>query len=105
MQPVICHDRRMERATRLRDLVLMVREDEIDAAAVDVEHLAKMLPAHGRALDMPAGSAGTRNPGGRGPCGLSSLRGLPQHEIHRVALVRSDLDARACDHLIEGATR
>src|SRR5262249_33318156 len=37
VHPEIRHDRRMEGATRLRDLVLVVRKDEIDAASMDVE--------------------------------------------------------------------
>ena len=42
------------RAARLGDLVLVVREDEVDAAAVDVERLAEVAPRHRRALDVPA---------------------------------------------------
>ena len=56
-----------EGAARLRDLVLVVRKDEVDAAAVDVEGLAEMLPAHRRALDVPAGPARRRDPDGRRP--------------------------------------
>src|SRR6478609_8377374 len=86
MQPVIGHDRRVEGATRLGDLVLMVREDEVDAAAMDVESLAEMLPRHGRAFDVPARTPRRRDAGRRRPRRLAGLRRLPQHEIHRVAL-------------------
>jgi hypothetical protein len=41
-------------AAGLRDLVLVVRELEIEAAAMDVEVFAELLHAHGRALDVPA---------------------------------------------------
>ena len=41
-------------ALALRDLVLVVREDVVDAAAVDVEGLAEVAHAHRRALDVPA---------------------------------------------------
>src|SRR3984885_7156061 len=41
VHPIIRHHRRVEGAARLRDLVLVVRENEIDAAAVDVEGLAE----------------------------------------------------------------
>ena len=37
VQPVVGHRRRAVGAARLGDLVLVVREDEVDAAAVDVE--------------------------------------------------------------------
>ena len=43
-----------ERALRLRDLVLVVREDQVGAAAVDVERLAEVAVRHRRALDVPA---------------------------------------------------
>ena len=45
----------------LGDLVLVVREDEVLAAPVDVEGAAQVLAGHGRALDVPAGAA--RSPG------------------------------------------
>ena len=38
----------------LRDLVLVVRENEVETAAVDVEGLAEMRLAHRRAFDVPA---------------------------------------------------
>src|ERR1700726_4813712 len=38
----------------LRNLVLVVREDVVDAAGVNVEALAQVLHAHGGALDVPA---------------------------------------------------
>src|SRR3954463_528990 len=49
--------RHAECTAGLRDLVLVMGKDEIDAAAVNVEAFAKMLPAHRRALEMPAGTA------------------------------------------------
>ena len=42
-------------ALGLRALVLVVREDEIEAAAVHVEAVAQVLARHRRALDVPAG--------------------------------------------------
>ena len=64
VDPIIRHHRRVEGATRLRDFVLMVRKDEIDAAAVDVEYLAEIIPPHGRTFDVPAGAAGSFTPAG-----------------------------------------
>jgi len=45
------------RAFRLGDLVLVVRELQVHAAAVDVEVVAEQLRAHRRALDVPARAA------------------------------------------------
>ena len=58
------------RALGLRDFVLVVRELEILAAAVDVEVIAEQLRAHGRTFDVPARP--TRTPG-RLPLGLVGL--------------------------------
>ena len=41
-------------AQALRHLVFMVRENQVAAAAMDVEGLAKEFPRHRGALDMPA---------------------------------------------------
>ena len=95
---------RVAGAFRLRDLVLVVREHEIVAAAVDVEAVAEDLERHRRALDVPAGPA--RSPG-RIPLRLSGLRGLPEREVDRAALLLVDLDARAraLEQLFERAMR
>ena len=45
------------RAFGLRDLVFVMREDEIDAAAMNVEGLAQIFARHGRAFQMPARAA------------------------------------------------
>ena len=63
VHPGLRHDGRMECAARLGDLVLMMRKHEIDAAAMDVEGLAEVLPGHGRAFDMPAGPTLDGDPG------------------------------------------
>ena len=47
------------RAAALRDLVLVVGEHQVVAAAVDVEALAQKRMRHGRAFDMPAGPPAT----------------------------------------------
>src|SRR5580704_2402132 len=71
------------RRARLRDLVLVVRELEVEAAAVEVEVRAEERGRHGRALDVPAGAPA---PPRRIPPWLAGLGALPQHEIERVAL-------------------
>ncbi len=103
VHPEIRHHRRVKGAARLRDFVLVVRKHEIDAAAVDVERLAQVLPRHRRALDVPARPPGRCDAAGRGPRRLARLRWLPQHEIPGIALVGRDLDARARDQLVERA--
>ena len=92
-------------ALGLGDLVLVVGEDQIDAAGVDVEPLAKVLHGHGRALDVPSGEplAPRAVPSHQpvGPCLL------PQGEVLGVAFVRVDLEllAMARPELVERVAR
>src|SRR5919197_3829068 len=72
----------------LRDLVFVVREDEVSAAPVDIELVTQRLPGHRGALDVPAGSA--RSPRAR-PGRLTLPGALPQGEVARVALSRLEL--------------
>ena len=68
---------------RLGDLVLVVREAQVDAAAVDVEGVAEVL-----ARPSPStrgASRGARAPRRR-PRRLAGLGALPQREVARVAL-------------------
>ena len=77
-----------------------MREDQVAAAAVEIELLAEVLQRHRRALDMPArASLAPRAVPGR----LARLRGLPEREVHRMVLGRVDLDARAGLHVVETA--
>ena len=104
--PVVHPDRRelgAARHARLRGLVLVVREDQVVAAAVDVEPDAEQLLGHRRALDVPARApaAPGRVPGGV----LALLRGLPEREVHRVLLEVRALDALALVHRVERAVR
>src|ERR1035437_6542753 len=78
VHPVIRHYAGMKRAARLRDLVLVMRKHQIDAAAVDVEGLAEMLPGHGRALNVPARPARRLDAGRRRPAWLVRVRRLSQ---------------------------
>ena len=102
MQPVVGVGRQVVGATRLGQLVLMVREGQVDAAAMDVDRQAQHRLDHRRAFDVPAGTAGA--PGAR-PLGLAGLGRLPQHEVGRVALVGGDLDPGAGDHLVQRPAR
>ena len=93
------------RAARLGDLVLVVREDQIEPAAVDVEYVAQQLARHRRALDVPAGAAGRPDAGGRWPRRFARHRRLPQYEVVDVALVGFDLHPRARFHLAKRSPR
>ena len=88
---------------RLRGLVLVVREDQINAAAVDVDVDAQQRLGHRRALDVPAGAAlAPRRAPGRV---LVRLGRLPQREIQRILLEIRALDALALVHLVDVAPR
>jgi hypothetical protein len=77
-------------AAGLGDLVLVVGELEVEAAAVDVEGGAEKLVRHGGAFDVPAGAAAAP---GRVPAGGGLVGGLPEDEVERVLLEGGDLDA------------
>ena len=70
-------------ALGLGDLVLVVREHQVEAAAVDVDLLAQRSSSHGGALDVPARAAWA--PGTR-PARLAGSGRLPQGEVRGVAL-------------------
>src|SRR3954452_5122739 len=67
----------------LGDLVLVMGEDEVLAAAVDVDLVAESVADHGGALDVPAGPA---LPPWAFPERLLRLRALPECEVAGVAL-------------------
>ena len=100
VHPVIRHHGRTVGAARLCDLVFVVREDQIEAAAMDVEDIAEIGGAHRRALDMPARAA----PAPRAfPTGLVVRRLFPEHKIGRVFLVGINCDTCAGLLLVEPA--
>src|SRR5713101_6473789 len=92
MYPV-ADDRVAERALGLRDLVLVVREDVVDAARVDVEAVAEVLRAHRGTLDVPARE--TRSPRRVPDERAAGLALLPEREVRGLALMWIDLDAHA----------
>ncbi|MCY1304609.1 hypothetical protein D9M70_543680 [compost metagenome] len=84
VHPDIRHHLRAVGATGLGDLVFMMREDEVEPAAMNVEDLSEITAAHRRALNMPARTA----PAPRTvPARLVVGRKLPQHEIAGIFLV------------------
>ena len=80
-------------ALGLRDLVLVVREDEVETAGMDVDGLAEVLVRHSRALDVPARTALAAPR--RIPCRFARLGSLPDREVHRVLLDLANRDACA----------
>src|SRR5215211_7219988 len=87
------------RGLRLGDLVLVVREDEVRAAAVDLEVDAEDRLGHGRALDVPARP--TLAPRGVPPGVFALLAPLPQREVLRRLLQLGGVVALALLHLLE----
>jgi len=89
-------------ALGLGDLVFVVREDQVLAAAVNVEGLAQEVGAHDGALDVPA-----RPPPAPGavPPGLPFLARLPEGEVEGVLLLLARCDAGPRHHLVEVAAR
>ena len=61
----------------------MVREDQVAAAALDVERHAEVLQRDRGALDVPAGAAVAE---GGVPRGLARALGLPEQAVERVLL-------------------
>src|SRR5207248_10809510 len=76
----------MAERARLRDLVLVVRELQVEAAAVDREARAEVALRHRGALDVPTRPAPTPRRVPRGV--LAGLVRLPEREIARVVLER-----------------
>ncbi len=102
VHPDVGHAIRFIGAAALSDLVFMMRKHQIIAAAVNVEGFAQQFLCHGRAFDVPARAPVT--PGALPPRQILA-RGLPEHEIHRVALVGRHLNPRAGNHVIDRTTR
>ena len=78
------------------DLVLVVREDQVHPAAVNVERGPEVLGGHGRAFQAPAGPAP-----GRLPERLPRLGRLPQREVTRVTLGRGVVGVLGRPHLVK----
>ncbi len=97
-------ERLPRRPLALSDLVLVMREDQIDTAGVNIDRrLAKQPQRHGRALEVPARPPrGIDNVPGR----LAGLRALPQHEVADVLFsVVVRIDPRPRLHALMVETR
>lgn len=62
----------------------MVREDQVGAAALEVEAHAEVVQGDGDALDVPAGAA--LSEAAAVPAGLALAGGHPQHRVEGVLL-------------------
>ncbi len=88
MNPVI-HEGFPRCRLGLGHLVLVMGEDQVAAAGVDVYGLAKEVEGHGAAFDMPAGPS--LSPGAL-PGWFTLLPILPEDEVKGVALPGIHLD-------------
>src|SRR5690606_20039784 len=86
----------------LGNLVFVVREYQIRTTTMDIESVAQTAGGHYRTFDMPAGT--TLTPG-RSPAGLTRLGRLPQHEVQRIFLGFTHLDARAYLQILDALAR
>src|ERR1700683_4327823 len=75
---------------RLGPFVLVMREGEVEAAAMDLEALAEQVERHDHTLGVPARSA---RPEGRVRRRLAGLGLLPEGEVEWRALRLVDIDA------------
>ena len=102
VDPVTCKIFAVMGTAALRELVLVVRKDEVLAARMDVDRGAEVLLRHRRALDVPARPPASPR---RIPTGQFRGRRFPQDEVVRISLVVGDFYARARDHLAQASLR
>ena len=102
VHPVL-HGLMTHRRRSLGYLALVVGEDEVQSATVDVEHLAEVLTTHGRTLAVPAGE--TVAPGRRPAHDVLRLCLLPQGEVGLVMLLADAVEvvARGVLDVLQGA--
>ncbi len=89
-------------AFRLRNLILVVGENQVLPAAMDVQSLSQVFQGHGTTLNMPARSA---LPPGAIPGWLPGLSCLPQDKVHRVLFCFTRVNAGTGFHLLQGPVR
>ena len=82
----------------LRDLVRVVREGVVYAAAVDIEPLAEIFERYCRAFDMPAGITDAPRAFPFQLLRVELRFCEPEHEISLIALISVRLDALADAH-------
>ena len=99
MEPVM-HRFTAVAAFGLGDFVFVMGEDQIRAAAVNIEGIAEVFFGHGGAFDMPAGTAFAP---GAFPIGFAGFRRFPQREIEGISLLLAHGDSGAGLHFVDGA--
>ena len=102
VHPDLCKTALGMRTAALRDLILMMRKQQIIAAAMNIKTMAKKLIRHRRAFDMPARASTSP---GAWPARRLRIRGFPQDKIHRVALIGGHFHPCACNHVIHTPAR
>ena len=91
-------------SSRLRQLILMVRETQIQTATVNIETRTQILTRHRRALQMPARTAATPRRLPRSSQRLALLIALPQGKITRVTLT-ARISIRRILHILNALIR
>ena len=83
----------------LGDLIFVVGEDQILAAAMNINAFPQMLAGHGGAFDVPAWASLAP---GAFPVGFSILFLLPESKIQRTAFFVVHIDTRAGFQIVDG---
>src|SRR5882762_2009209 len=78
------HERLPGERFRLRNLVFMMREDQVFSARVQIKALAEFLHRHDRALQVPAGASRTDR---ALPGSLARLGRLPKRKVSRAVFI------------------
>ncbi len=84
---------------RLCELVLVVREAQVQSAAVDVERGPEVAPGHRGALDVPPGASRTPRRVPAGGRGLPRLAALPEREVTGIPLA-AGIGVGGVDHVV-----
>ncbi len=104
VNPKVCHRRKRHQRLALRDLIFVMRKDQICAAAVNVEAEPVRVEQrfrHRRTLDVPTGASVTVAV--EAPARLSRLREFPKRKIERIFFVFANFNACAGFQFIDVA--
>ena len=100
VEPVFDHGFLAGEGFGLGDFVFMVREDEVAAAAVEIEGIAEVFIAHSRTFDVPARTAFAPR---AVPRRFARFSPFPESEVHGIVFAVVDFDAGAGHHVVEAA--
>ena len=98
VQPVVHEGMAASAALGLSNFVLVMRENQIAAAAVEVEGFTQIFHAHSGAFDVPARAAIA--PGAR-PGGFAGFSRFPQSKVHGVLLAVVHIHASTSHHILD----